>query len=56
MEQHVLDDRVGALAVLDDLFEVVFQHQRQSVDFLPNPVAERCGLERIIQFVGQFRR
>jgi hypothetical protein len=25
MQQHVLDDGVGALAVLDHLFEIVFQ-------------------------------
>ena len=36
MQQHVLDDGVGALAVLDDLFEVVLQQARQFVDFFPD--------------------
>ena len=26
MQQHVLDDGVGALAVLHDLFEIALQH------------------------------
>jgi hypothetical protein len=56
MQQHVLDDGVGALAVLDDFFEIVFQHGRQFVDFRPDLVAERGGLEHVIQFIGQFSR
>ena len=33
MQQHVLDDGVGALAMLHDLFEIVLQHAGQFVDF-----------------------
>ena len=32
MQQHVLDDRVGALAVLHDLVEIALQHIRHLVD------------------------
>ena len=33
MQQHVLDDRVGALAVLHDLFEIALQHIGDLGDF-----------------------
>ena len=56
VQQHVLDDGVGALAMLDDLFEIVFQQPCQFVDFLPHLVAERGRLEHVVQFVGQFGR
>jgi len=45
MQQHVLDDGIGALAVLDDLFEVVFQQAREFVDFVPQLFAEHGGFE-----------
>ena len=35
MQQHVLDDRIGALAVLHHLFEIALQHMREFVDLLP---------------------
>src|SRR3954451_1729336 len=41
MQQHILDDGVGALAVLHNFFEIVLQHARQLVDFLPKLAAER---------------
>ena len=56
MQQHVLDDGVGALAVLHDLFEIVLQHAGQFVDFSADLAVHRDRLEHVIQFVGQFRR
>ena len=56
MQQHVLDDGVGALAVLDDLFEIVLQHAGQFVDFFADLAVHRDRLERVIQLIGQFRR
>ena len=41
MQQHVLDDGVGALAVLDDFFEIVLEHAGQLADFLAHLVGER---------------
>ena len=32
MQQHVLDDRVGALAVLHDLVEIAVQHVHNLVN------------------------
>jgi hypothetical protein len=52
MQQHVLDDGIGALAVLHDFFEVVLQHLGEFVDFLPKPVGQGSGFEQVIQFVG----
>ena len=56
MQQHVLDDGVGALAVLHDLFEIVLQQAGQFVDFFPDLAVHRDRLEHVVQFVGQFRR
>ena len=56
MQQHVLDDGIGALAMLHDLFEIVLQQACQFVYFSPNPDVHRDQLEQIVQFVGQFRR
>jgi len=47
MQQHVLDDRVGSLAVLDDLFEVALQHLRQFVEFLPRRRVDRRLRQRL---------
>jgi len=56
MQQHVLDDGVGALAVLDNFFEIVFQRSRQLVDLIPHLAVKRRGREHLEQFFGQFRR
>ena len=56
MQQHVLDDRVGPLAMLDDFFEIVLQQTRQFVDFLADLGVHRDRLERVIQLIGQFCR
>jgi hypothetical protein len=40
MQQHVLDDGIGALAVLYDLLQIVLQHPRQFVDLAANLAGE----------------
>ena len=58
MQQHVLDDAVGAPAVLDDFAEIGVQRPGQIADL----AARRVGHYRILrrqrraQLVGQFRR
>ena len=54
MQQHVLDDGVGALAVLHDLFEIFVQQMRQLADFLSLSVVEGNRFEGIAQFIDQF--
>ena len=56
MQQHVLDDGIGALAVLDHFPEIVLQEAGQFIDFLADIVGKGGRLERIVQFIGQFRR
>ena len=56
MQQHVLDDRIGALAVLHHLFEIALEHLRQFVDLFADLVVERRRLEHVVQLVDQFRR
>ena len=46
MQQHVFDDGVGALSVLEDLFEIALQ---QAGQFL---AAHRDRLEYAVQLVG----
>ena len=54
MQQHVLDDRVGALAVLHHFFEVAAQHVRQLGNVGPRLVVDGNGRERLLQLVDQF--
>ena len=58
MQQHVLDDRVGALAVLHHLFEIALQHVGQLVEFLSYACRRQAatGLSSIAQFIDQFGR
>ncbi len=56
MQQHVLDDGVGALAVLHDLFEIVLQQSGHFIDFLALLVGERGRPQHVVQFVGQLGR
>jgi hypothetical protein len=56
VQQHVLDDRVGALAVLYDLVEIALQHIRDLVDFCAPLVVEVHASERLAQLVDQFDR
>ena len=56
MQQHVLDDRVGALAVLHHLFEIAFQHLVNSSISCSLLVVERRGFESVAQFIDKFDR
>ncbi len=53
MQQHVLDDRIGTLAVLHDLVEIVAQGVRQFGDFGPGLVVGCHPRQRLFQFVDQ---
>ena len=46
MQQHVLDDRVGALAVLHDLFEIALQRVRDLADFPARLIVEVHAAKR----------
>ena len=56
VQQHVLDDGVRALAVLNDLVEVVAQSVRQFNDFTARLIIARHSAKGLPQFVDQFRR
>ena len=56
MQQHVLDDRVGALAVLYDLVEIALQHIRNLADLRTQLAVEVRASERLSQFVNEFDR
>jgi len=51
MQQHILDDRIGALAVLYDLFQIALEHLRELVDLSPHLAVERRRLEHVVQLV-----
>ena len=54
MQQHVLDDGIGALAVLHDLVEIVAQRVGQFGDFSAPLFVERSRLRGFLQLVDQF--
>jgi hypothetical protein len=56
MQQHVLDDGVGTLAVLHHLFEIVLQQAGQFVDFSPDLAIKRDRFAHVVQLVSQLRR
>jgi hypothetical protein len=56
MQQHVLDDGVGPLAVLNDLAETVAQCIGQFCDFGSRLVVGRHPPERLLQIVDQLDR
>ena len=56
MQQHVLDDGVRALAVLNDLVEIVSQSVRQFSDFTARLIIARHSAKGFPQFVDQFGR
>ena len=55
MQQHVLDDRIGALAVLHDLVEIALQHIRDLTDFGAHLVVKMNAAKGFAQFVDQLR-
>jgi hypothetical protein len=52
MQQHVLDDRVGALAVLHDLIEVALQCIGDFADLCAKLVVEMSASKRFPQFIN----
>ena len=54
VQQHILDDGVGAPAVLYDLAEIVLQCIRQFADFAARLVVGLHALQRFLQFIDQF--
>ncbi len=56
MQQHVLDDGVGAFAVLHDLVEIVAQGVRQFGYFGDRVSIGLHFTEVFLQFVNQFGR
>ena len=56
MQQHVLDDGVGALAVLHDLVEIALQHIGNLADLGAQLAVEVCAGKRLAQFVNEFDR
>ena len=56
MQQHVLDDGVGALAMLHDFLEIALQHPRQFGDFGPQLVVDSARFSTSLQFVDQLGR
>ena len=56
MQQHVLDDGIGTLAVLHDLVEIAAQHIGQFVDLLAPFFIEVHVFEGFLQLINQFSR
>src|ERR1700730_17525790 len=54
--QHVFHDGVGALAVLNDLFEVALQRLRQFVQFAAYLGVERGARKQVVHLFDQFRQ
>jgi len=53
VQQHVLDNGVGSLAVLDNLGEVVLQQAGQFVDFFAKLFRKSGLLQEVIKFIRQ---
>ena len=56
MQQHVLDDRIGAFAVLHHFLEVAFKHMGQFVELFPGLAIDCCGLKNIVHLLDQLGR
>ena len=56
MQQHVLDDGVGALAVLHDLVEIALQCIGDLADLCAQLAVEVRPAKRLPQFVDEFDR
>ena len=56
MQQHVLDDRVGALAVLHHLVEIALQRIRNLADLCPQLAIEVGSGKCLPQFVNKLDR
>src|SRR5215472_2435773 len=56
MQEHVLDDGIGALAVLDDLAEIIPQKAGQVADLGADGFGNLCAFQQIVELGGQLDR
>ena len=56
MQQHVLDDRIRAFAVLHDFIEIALQHIRNRSDLCAQLAVKVRASKRFPQFVNEFDR
>ena len=56
MQQHVLDDGIRTLAVLNDLVEIAAQCDHQFGDFGASLFVNAHVRERLLQLINQFSR
>src|SRR5207253_6855654 len=56
VQQHVLDDGICTLAMLDDLVEIALQHIRNLADLCAQLVIEASFRKRLPQLVNQLDR
>ena len=56
MQQHVLDDRVGAFAMLNDFLEIALDQPRQLVDFLLQLLVGLGLGDQLLELVQQLAR
>jgi hypothetical protein len=54
MQQHVLDDRVGAFAVLYDLIQIATQRIGQLVNLCARSMVDRYTAQDVPQLIDQF--
>jgi hypothetical protein len=56
MQEHVLDDRIGAFAVLHNLVEVAADGADQFVRLAMGRLVDAAGLYRVSELVDEFAR
>src|ERR1700675_3171439 len=56
MQQHILDDRVGARAVLYHFIEIALQHICDLIDLLAQLAVEVRATESLTQFIDKLDR
>src|SRR5262245_6775832 len=56
MQQHVFDDGIGSLAVLNDLREVLLEKTGQFINLGLYLLGETCLLQNVIEIVGELDR
>jgi hypothetical protein len=56
MQEHALDDRIGALAMLHDLFEIATQHIGQLFELGVRSRINGYSAQSILQLVDQLGR
>jgi hypothetical protein len=54
MQEHILDDGIGTLAMLHDLVEIALKHVRNLADLSLKLAVKLGRSERFAQFINQF--